>query len=247
MDEQNKKIGPKIKRWTEERLNLRQIVAVLLDIFPVIYGELDQRLDVREGLQKLLKKPVPKRLNFLYCFGGMTFLLFVIQVVTGILLAIYYKPSAADAYTSVKFITNVVPLGWLVRQIHAWGSNLMIITVLIHMGRVYFHGAFKNPRELNWMVGVVLLGLTLGFGFTGYLLPWDQKSFWGTTIGTEVAGGVPLIGSYLLVLLRGSQNVTGDTLTRFYSVHVLILPWITAMFLAVHFAMIKRQGVAKPL
>ena len=115
------------------------------------------------------------------------------------------------------------------------------------MGRVYFHGAFKNPRELNWMVGVVLLGLTLGFGFTGYLLPWDQKSFWGTTIGTEVAGGVPLIGSYLLVLLRGSQNVTGDTLTRFYSVHVLILPWITTMFLAVHFAMIKRQGVAKPL
>ncbi|OGC80997.1 MAG: cytochrome b6 [candidate division Zixibacteria bacterium RBG_16_43_9] len=220
---------------------------MLLDIFPVIYGELDQRLDVREGLQKLLKKPVPKRLNFLYCFGGMTFLLFVIQVVTGILLAIYYKPSAADAYTSVKFITNVVPLGWLVRQIHAWGSNLMIITVLIHMGRVYFHGAFKNPRELNWMVGVVLLGLTLGFGFTGYLLPWDQKSFWGTTIGTEVAGGVPLIGSYLLVLLRGSQNVTGDTLTRFYSVHVLILPWITTMFLAVHFAMIKRQGVAKPL
>ena len=247
MEQKGKNIGPKIRRWTEERLNLRQIVGVLLDIFPVIYGELDQRLDVKEGLQKLLKKPVPKKLNFLYCFGGMTFLLFVIQVVTGILLAIYYKPSAADAYTSVKFITNVVPLGWLIRQIHAWGANLMIITVLIHMGRVYFHGAFKNPRELNWMVGVVLLALTMCFGFTGYLLPWDQKSFWGTTIGTEVAGGVPLIGSYLLVLLRGSQNVTGDTLTRFYSVHVLILPWITAMFLAVHFAMIKRQGVAKPL
>lgn len=247
MDQKEKNLGPKIRRWTEERLNLRQIVGVLLDIFPVIYGELDQRLDVKEGLQKLLKKPVPKRLNFLYCFGGMTFLLFVIQVVTGILLAIYYKPSAADAYTSVKFITNTVPLGWLIRQIHAWGANLMIITVLIHMGRVYFHGAFKNPRELNWMVGVVLLALTMGFGFTGYLLPWDQKSFWGTTIGTEVAGGVPLIGSYLLVLLRGSQNVTGDTLTRFYSVHVLILPWITALFLAVHFAMIKRQGIAKPL
>ncbi len=247
MDQKEKNLGPKIRRWTEERLNLRQMVGVLLDIFPVIYGELDQRLDVKEGLQKLLKKPVPKKLSFLYCFGGMTFLLFVIQVITGILLAIYYKPSAADAYTSVKFITNTVPLGWLIRQIHAWGSNLMIITVLIHMGRVYFHGAFKNPRELNWMVGVVLLALTLGFGFTGYLLPWDQKSFWGTTIGTEVAGGVPLIGSYLLILLRGSQNVTGDTLTRFYSVHVLILPWITAMFLAVHFAMIKRQGVAKPL
>jgi quinol-cytochrome oxidoreductase complex cytochrome b subunit len=247
MDQKEKNLGPKIRRWTEERLNLRQIVGVLLDIFPVIYGELDQRLDVKEGLQKLLKKPVPKRLNFLYCFGGMTFLLFVIQVITGILLAIYYKPSAADAYTSVKFISNTVPLGWLIRQIHAWGANLMIITILIHMGRVYFHGAFKNPRELNWMVGVVLLALTMGFGFTGYLLPWDQKSFWGTTIGTEVAGGVPLIGNYLLVLLRGSQNVTGDTLTRFYAVHVLILPWITTLFLAVHFAMIKRQGIAKPL
>jgi len=247
MDEKDKKIGQKVKHWTEERLNLRQVVGVLLNVFPIIYGELDQRLDVKEGLQKLLKKPVPKGLSFLHCFGGMTFLLFVIQVITGILLAIYYKPSAADAYNSVKFITNTVPLGWLIREIHAWGANLMMITVLIHMGRVYFHGAFKNPRELNWMVGVVLLILTFGFGFTGYLLPWDQRSYWGTTVGTEVAGGVPFIGSYLLILLRGSLNVTGDTLTRFYSVHVLILPWITALFLAVHFAMVKRQGIAKHL
>ncbi len=247
MDEKKKKIRQKVRNWTEERLNLRQVVGVLLNVFPIIYGELDQRLDVKEGLQKLLKKPVPKGLSFLHCFGGMTFLLFVIQVITGILLAIYYKPSAADAYNSVKFITNTVPLGWLIREIHAWGANLMMITVLIHMGRVYFQGAFKNPRELNWMVGVVLLILTFGFGFTGYLLPWDQRSYWGTTVGTEVAGGVPFIGSYLLILLRGSLNVTGDTLTRFYSVHVLILPWITAMFLAVHFAMVKRQGVAKPL
>src|SRR4030042_6070661 len=114
---EKKNLGGKVRRWTEERFNLKQMVGVFLDIFPVIYGELDQRLDVKEGLQKLLKKPVPKRLNFLYCFGGMTFLLFVIQVVTGILLAIYYKPSAADAYTSVKFITNTVPLGWLISQI----------------------------------------------------------------------------------------------------------------------------------
>lgn len=247
MDEKKKKIRQKVRNWTEERLNLRQVVGVLLNVFPIIYGELDQRLDVKEGLQKLLKKPVSKGLSFLHCFGGMTFLLFVIQVITGILLAIYYKPSAADAYNSVKFITNTVPLGWLIREIHAWGANLMMITVLIHMGRVYFQGAFKNPRELNWMVGVVLLILTFGFGFTGYLLPWDQRSYWGTTVGTEVAGGVPFIGSYLLILLRGSLNVTGDTLTRFYSVHVLILPWITALFLAVHFAMVKRQGIAKPL
>jgi len=247
MAEPEKKKESKIRRWTEERINLRQLVGVLLNIFPVIYGELDQRLDIKEGLAKLLKKPVPKHINFLHCFGGMTFVLFVIQVLTGILLAIYYKPSAADAYNSVMFITNVVPLGWLIRQVHTWGSNLMILFMFIHMLRVFFHGAYKTPRELNWIMGVGLLGLTLAFGFTGYLLPWDQLSFWGTTIGTEVAGGVPLIGNYLLILLRGSENVTGDTLTRFYAIHVLILPWFTAIFLMAHFAMVKRQGIAGPL
>jgi len=120
------------------------------------------------------------------------------------------------------------------------------LAMFIHMLRVFFQAAYKNPRELNWMVGGVLMLLTLAFGFTGYLLPWDQLSFWGTTVGTEVAGGVPLIGKYLLIFLRGSENVTGDTLTRFYAVHVLILPWITALFLAIHFAIVKRQGIAEP-
>ena len=236
----------KFKSWAEERFNLRQAVGILLNIFPVIYGELDQRLDVREGLQKLLKKPVPKHITIWHCFGGTTFLLFVIQVITGILLAVYYKPSAADAFNSVNFIVNHVPLGWLIRQIHAWAANLMILAMFIHMLRVFFQAAYKNPRELNWMVGGVLMLLTLAFGFTGYLLPWDQLSFWGTTVGTEVAGGVPLIGKYLLIFLRGSENVTGDTLTRFYAVHVLILPWFTALFLAIHFAIVKRQGIAGP-
>lgn len=242
-----KDIGGKVRRWTEERFNLRQVVGVLLNVFPVIYGELDQRLDIREGLQKLLRKPVPRHVSFWHCFGGITFLLFVIQVITGIMLATYYKPSAADAYVSIKFIVNEVPLGWLIRQVHAWGANLMILTLFIHMLRVFFQGAYKNPRELNWMVGVVLLLLTIAFGFTGYLLPWDQRSFWGTTVGTEVAGGVPIVGKFLLTLLRGSENVTGDTLTRFYTIHVMILPWFTAIFLAAHFAMVKRQGIAEPL
>jgi quinol-cytochrome oxidoreductase complex cytochrome b subunit len=243
----DKNVGGKIKRWTDERFSLKQVVGVLLNVFPVIYGELDQRLDIKEGLQKLLKKPVPKHVNFWHCFGGITFLLFVIQVVTGIMLAVYYKPSAADAYNSIKFINNQVPLGWLIRQTHAWGANLMIFTLFIHMLRVFFQGAYKNPRELNWMVGVVLLLLSIAFGFTGYLLPWDQLSFWGTTVGTEVAGGVPIIGGFLLTLLRGSENVTGDTLTRFYAIHVMILPWFTAIFWAAHVAMVKRQGIAGPL
>jgi quinol-cytochrome oxidoreductase complex cytochrome b subunit len=242
-----KDLGGKVRRWTEERFNLRQVTGALLNVFPVIYGELDQRLDIKEGLQKLLKKPVPKHVSFWHCFGGITFLLFVIQVVTGIMLATYYKPSAADAYVSIKFIVNEVPLGWLVRQIHAWGANLMILTLFVHMLRVFFQGAYKNPRELNWMVGVVLLFLSIAFGFTGYLLPWDQLSFWGSTVGTEVVGGIPIVGKFLLTLLRGSENVTGDTLTRFYTIHVMILPWITAIFLAAHFAMVKRQGIAGTL
>ena len=244
---ERKDIGDKVRKWAEERFNLKQVVGALLNVFPIIYGELDQRLDIKEGLQKLLKKPVPKHINFWHCFGGITFLLFVIQVITGIMLATYYKPSAADAYNSIRFIVNEVTLGWLIRQTHAWGANLMILTMFIHMLRVFFHGAYKNPRELNWMVGVVLLLLTIAFGFTGYLLPWDQRSFWGTTVGTEIVGGVPILGKLMLTLLRGSENVTGDTLTRFYTIHVMILPWLTAIFLAAHFSMVKRQGIADPL
>ena len=244
---EEKNSGGKVRRWTEERFNLKQMVGVLLHIFPIIYGELDQRLDIKEGLRKLLKKPVPKHITLWHCFGGITFLLFGVQVVTGIMLAMYYKPSAADAYNSIRFINNHVPLGWLIRQVHAWGANLMILALFIHMLRVFFQGAYKNPRELNWMVGVVLLFLSIAFGFTGYLLPWDQLSFWGSTVGTEVVGGVPLVGKLLLTLLRGSENVTGDTLTRFYTIHVMILPWFMAVFLAAHFAMVKRQGIAGPL
>ena len=244
---EKKEMGGKIRRWTEERFNLKQMVGVFLHIFPVIYGELDQRLDIKEGLRKLLKKPVPKHITLWHCFGGMTFLLFGIQVVTGIMLAMYYKPSAADAYNSIRFINNQVPLGWLIRQVHAWGANLMILSLFIHMLRVFFQGAYKNPRELNWMVGVGLLFLSITFGFTGYLLPWDQLSFWGSTVGTEVVCGVPIVGKALLTLLRGSENVTGDTLTRFYTIHVMILPWFMAVFLAAHFAMVKRQGIAGPL
>lgn len=212
-----------------------------------LYGTLDDRLDIREALEKQLKKPVPKHVNWLFCFGGITFLFFIILTITGILLLMYYRPTTAEAYKSVVFITNEVPFGWLIRGIHHWAANLMIVTVIIHMLRVYFHGAYKPPRDFNWIIGVFLLLITFAFGFTGYLLPWSQVSFWGTTIGTEAAGAVPVIGETLLRLIRGSSDVSQITLTRFFAVHVVILPLVFIVFVVMHFLVLRKQGISEPL
>ncbi|MFQ6082692.1 MAG: cytochrome bc complex cytochrome b subunit [Candidatus Aminicenantia bacterium] len=232
--------------WLNDQIDLKEILS-WLTFTGFIYGPLDRRLEIKEALQKMLKKPVPKHVNHWFCFGGITFLLFMIQVITGTLLAIYYKPTAHDAYASVQHIMNDVTLGWLIRQIHAWGANLMILTLIIHMLRVFFYGAYKHPRELNWTIGVLLLLLTLTFGFTGYLLPWDQLAYWATTVGTELIGSFPLVGQYILIILRGGTDVTEVTLNRFYAVHVIILPWVTAGLMALHFIMVRRQGISGPL
>jgi cytochrome b6 len=208
----------------------------------------DERFDVRIPLEVFLKKPVPKHaIRWYFCLGGITFSLFVIQGVTGILLSLYYKPTPQEAYGSILFIMNNVRFGWLIRSIHSWSASLMIASCIAHMLRVYITGAFKKPRELNWVAGVLLLLLTLGFGFTGYLLPWDQKALWGSTVGSEILGVIPGIGPWLLGLLRGGPDVTGLTLTRFYGGHMLVLPVATFLFLAIHFVIIRRQGISGPL
>jgi len=208
----------------------------------------DERFNVRGPLQTFLQKPVPKHaLRWYFCLGGITFSLFVIQGITGILLSFYYKPTPEDAYDSILFIMNNVRFGWLIRSIHSWSATLMIAACLAHMLRVYITGAYKKPRELNWVAGVLLLLLTLTFGFTGYLLPWDQKAFWGSTVGSEIMGVVPLIGDALLGLLRGGPDITGLTLTRFYGIHMLVLPVATFLFLGIHFIVIRRQGISGPL
>lgn len=177
----------------------------------------------------------------------MTFFLFLIQAATGILLTLYYRPTPEGAYESVRHITNHVHYGWLIRGIHHWAANVMILMVILHMLRVYFYAAYKSPRELNWLVGVGLLGITLAFGFTGYLLPWDQLAFWATTVGSQIAGAVPIVGAPLLVMMRGGETVTGETLTRFFAAHVIILPVATIVLLGLHFLMIRRQGISGPL
>lgn len=235
----------KIIEWLKERIDTEQLLKLFSSAF--IYGALDERLSFRDALEKALKKPIPKFVNFWFCFGGITFFLFINQVITGILLAFYYKPSPTTAYESIKYIMNEVPLGWLIREMHAWGANLMIFSVFIHIGRVFFYKAYRPPRELNWIVGTFLLFMTLTFGFTGYLLPWDQLSYWATTVGTEIAGGVPIIGDFILLILRGSANVSDTTLARFYAIHTLVLPWFITFCLIAHFVMIRRQGISKPL
>lgn len=209
---------------------------------------LEERFELSELLETFLRKPVPRHARaWWFCLGGITFFLFFIQVVTGILLAIYYRPTPDEAYASVLMIMNDVSFGWLIRSMHAWAANLMILFVFLHMLRVFITGAYKPPRELNWVVGVFLLMITLAFGFTGYLLPWDQVAYWATTVGTEIVGGIPVVGKPLLVLLRGGEEITGLTLSRFFAIHVLVLPVIIVVLLAAHFAMVRRQGISGPL
>jgi hypothetical protein len=208
----------------------------------------DERYQIIDPLRKVLSKPVPRfATHWMYCLGGITFLLFVIQGITGVMLAFYYKPTPEQAYASIQFIENEVRFGAAVRAIHHWSANGMVVMVVAHMIRVFISGAYKPPREFNWVTGMVLLVVTLSFGFTGYLLPWDQRAYWATTVGTEIAGGVPQIGDLALVFLRGGWDVTAITLSRFYALHVLVLPAAIILLLGLHFLMVRRQGIAEPL
>jgi len=208
----------------------------------------DERYEISEPLSKVMNKPVPKyATRWFYCLGGITGFLFLVQGVTGIMLAFYYTPTPEAAYTSIQFIEDQVRFGSAIRMIHHWSANLMIVMCIAHMLRVFIMGAFKPPRELNWVSGAFLFLLTLAFGFTGYLLPWDQRAFWATTVGSEIAGSIPVIGNLALLFLRVGWNVTGQTLSRFYAMHIILLPVITIILMIAHFLMIRRQGIAQPL
>ncbi|MDH4141418.1 MAG: cytochrome bc complex cytochrome b subunit [Chloroflexota bacterium] len=205
----------------------------------------ESRLHWRALMDALLHVRVPLEAKTFF-FGGMTLFLFGVQVVTGTLLALYYKPTPEAAYDSVLFITSDVSFGWLIRSVHHWSANLMILFLVFHLLRVFFQAAYKYPRELTWVVGIGLLGLTMMFGFTGYLLPWDQRAYWATVVGTEIAGGIPFIGDALLVLLRGGADVTEATLSRFFGIHVLVLPLALGAVVAIHLVFVHQQGLANP-
>jgi cytochrome b6 len=192
-------------------------------------------------------KTVPQhKYTILYYFGGMTLFFFIVQVVTGILLMLYYRPSAKEAFESVEFIMTAVPFGWLIRSIHAWSAHLMVFFACMHLATVFFSKAYRKPREMTWIGGCILLFLAMGFGFSGYLLPWNQLSFFATKVGTDIAGSVPFVGEWMLVFLRGGERVTGGTLSRFYGWHVAILPAITTVTLVSHIFLVQVQGMSVP-
>lgn len=193
-------------------------------------------------------KEVPvHRHTVFYYLGGMALFLFLVQVATGILLLLYYRPSASEAFESVQYIMAEVPFGWLIRSIHSWGANLFVGVVILHMISVFFLKAYRAPREITWISGAVLLFLALAFGFSGYLLPWNTLSFFATRVGTDVPAQIPWIGPLLSQILRGGSDVTGATLSRFYGIHIAILPAITTMLLGVHLLLVQRHGMSVPL
>ncbi|MBI5300744.1 MAG: cytochrome b N-terminal domain-containing protein [Chloroflexi bacterium] len=210
-----------------------------------IFEWFDERMAIRSLVATSLHVVIPRSAHTYY-LGGITLFLFVNQAVTGILLSLYYQPTPDAAYNSILYIMNQVNFGWLIRSVHAWGANLMIVFCILHLIRVVVQGAYKNPREITWMAGMGLLFLTLGFGFTGYLLPWDQRAFWATTVGTEIASAVPVIGDAIRDFLRAGSEVSALTLSRFLGVHMLILPASLIGLLAVHLLIIHQQGLADP-
>ena len=212
-----------------------------------IYNWLDVRLGVGELVEKRLTGYLlPRSINAWYSLGSVLLVIFALQVITGILLLIYYVPDADKAFTSVTSIMNDVPFGWLIRMCHAVGSNMMVAVLLLHMLSVLFMGSYKSPRELNWLTGFILFNLVLGISLTGYLLPWSQLSFWATTVATNSAGAIPVIGNYLVEFLRGGKLVGPPTLGRFFSVHVALLPLLIGAFIGAHLFLLERIGVSTP-
>jgi cytochrome b6 len=208
---------------------------------------LDQRLGLEAARRFAAHKTVPlHRHTVWYYLGGMTLFFFVIQVGSGILLMLYYRPSAGEAFESIQFLMTSVPFGWLLRSIHSWSANLMVGAAFVHLFSTFFLKAYRPPRELTWITGVLLLFLILGFGFSGYLLPWNKLAFFATKVGTDIAGSVPLVGHFLLRFLRGGDLVTGGTLSRFYGWHVAILPAAVTLLLGLHLYLVQRLGMSVP-
>lgn len=214
---------------------------------PRLVTWLDERLGISEVLEFLRHKTVPLDGHTVwYYFGGVALFLFGVQVATGLLLLFYYKPTTDNAYESVQFIVTQVPFGWLIRSLHSWSANLMVFAVFVHMFSVYFLKAYRPPRELTWLTGMVLLGLTMTFGFSGYLLPWNKLAFFATQVGTHIASLVPVVGPGMARLLKGGDDVGSATLTRFFGFHVALLPATFTAVLVVHLLLIQRQGMSEP-
>ena len=212
-----------------------------------IFTWIDDRFNITPLIEFMKHKKVPvHRHSIWYYMGGVTLFLFAVQLFTGILLLLYYKPGVDSAYESVQFIMTKVNFGWLFRSIHSWSANLMVFFIFVHMFSTFFTRTYRKPRELTWVSGFILLALAMGFGFSGYLLPWNELAFFATKVGTDITAAFPLIGDAIKIVLRGGDDVTGATLLRFYAFHVAMIPAIFTVVLTIHLIFVQRQGMHEP-
>src|SRR3954452_8325751 len=213
-------------------------------VYPIDW--LEERSGLIGGVRYFLFRKVPGDTNWMQTLGSATLTAFLVQAITGVILAMYYQPHPDTAYQSIQHITNDVTLGWLVRGMHRWGASVFIILIFFHMARVFLFGAYKYPRELNWIVGVLLLPLALLEGFSGYLLPYDQTAYWATVVGININGTAPFLGPFLASFLRSGSEIGADTLSRFYSLHMLLLPGAILGLIGLHLYLVVRLGVSSP-
>src|SRR5213593_898066 len=211
-----------------------------------LYAWLDSRLKLEPVKETLLDEPIPGGASWIYVFGSATLFVFFLQAITGMFLAVYYAPTPDHAYDSIRYIETQVLFGPFVRGLHHWGASAMVVAIGLHMLQVFLYGAYKPPRELMWMVGVLLLLLTMGFAFTGYLLPWDQNAYWATQVGINMVGSVPFVGTFLVKVMRGGDTLGALTLSRFFAVHILFLPAVIMVLIALHMFILRRVGPAGP-
>jgi quinol-cytochrome oxidoreductase complex cytochrome b subunit len=235
MKARNRRANGGLLEGLMERIGIRGLVS----------GPLERKVSARGALEAALKKPIP-RVSWWSCFGGIALFLFLIQTATGILLMFYYIPSDPEAHRTILYITGRAPFGWFFRTIHHWAGIGMVITVSVHVLRVFVKGAYQKPRDLNWLVGSALFFLTAGFILTGDLLPWTQSAYWSAVWWTDLVGSFPVIGHQFQLFLRGGENVTGSTITRFYVFHVFGLPVLTTLFMVIHFTIVGKLGLSEP-
>jgi len=230
----------------EKETDRKRLKETALEIPIQALGYVDERTGAGPFLRGFLYRKVPRGTNWYYTLGSATMFAFISQAVTGVFLAMYYRPSVEEAYTSIQHINDEVFLGEFVHGMHKWGSSVMVILVFLHMGRTFFFGAYKYPRELNWIIGVVLLILTMAMSFTGYLLPFDQRSFWATVVGVNINASGPLVGPYLADFLRAGSEFTATTLSRFYAIHMLLIPGLLAALIGAHLYLVAKLGTTAP-
>ena len=208
-----------------------------------MYAWLDERMGLKGLYDTILDRKIPK-VNWWFTLGSASLIVFMIQGITGMMLSAYYIPSPEFAYDSILYIMNGATFGWLIRGIHHWGSSMMVVLVFIHMLRTFFMASYKYPREMTWLTGVLLLLFTVGSSYTGYLLPWHQQAYWAAVVGSELMGTIPVVGSFLSKVMLGGYDVSGVTLARFFSVHVLWLPALLVSVIGVHLYLVIRHGIS---